>query len=129
MKMLLLKPLSGFSVVEANGLDDYYQHLKCDLVDSVPANVKGHQVEIICDDEGLLKENPIPSVFFNDENDGEYERCLVGNVLFSGPVDDEGELTELSKEAALAILTSAKTRLTYDKHTGHVLTWHVVVNS
>lgn len=63
MKMLLLKPLGGFSVVEAEDLDDYYQRLECNLIDAIDANVKGYPITIICDDEGLLKETRFQASF------------------------------------------------------------------
>lgn len=48
--------------------------------------------DIFVDDEGLLKDNPIPTAFTSD-----LEVALVGNLLFANH-DAEGNTTSLSDE-------------------------------
>lgn len=71
-------------------LEEYYRLLDCDTIDIVERQVGGKYFDIICDDEGLLKENPIPSAL-NKKG----ELMLVGNLLLCHH-DNEGNETELS---------------------------------
>jgi len=128
MKALLLNPHKGFELVEANGLNDYYKYLECDCIDITTAMVNGNVVNIIVDDEGLMKENPVLSAFYVDENETEWEGALAGNLLFCGEADEEGELTDISKKTAMYLLTRVRSRVTYDEENGHELIWHVLLN-
>ena len=75
------------SWVECCSLDDYYKHLKCDCID-IPTRKVGTVVfDVICDDNGLLIENPVVSAV--DKN---LRPMLVGNLLFSHH-DKAGETT------------------------------------
>ena len=44
------------ATIEAN-LDSYYKALNCDCIDIVVRSLGPYRFDIICDDEGLLKDN------------------------------------------------------------------------
>lgn len=84
-KMLLLDvEKQELREVEANNLEDYYNLLNCRTIDIVnrpiiSLNDKIEHFDIICDDEGLLKEHNLVSAFdFRHRQIG-----LVGNLLIS----------------------------------------------
>ena len=95
MKLLLLDVENNeLKTVEANGLDDYYKYLNCRVVDIVHRKINDVECEIICDDEGLLTENPKVSAV-----DITGKPMLFGNLLIaSGTVTDDGGLTEPTPE-------------------------------
>lgn len=96
-KMLLLDvQKQEVREVEANGLDDYYKLLNCDTIDIVTREVvsfnKIHkEYDIICDDNGLLKDNIIISAV--DVKDMSVQ--LVGNLLVCN-FDSNGNEKSLS---------------------------------
>lgn len=82
----------GCEVVEfEDSLDNIYKIIDVDLIDVAVRKVGNFEYDIICDDEGLLKENPIPSVF-----DEKKKPTLFGNVLFVN--SEDGEFTSLTDE-------------------------------
>ena len=95
MKLLLLDVENNeLKTVEANGLDDYYKYLNCRTIDIVHRKINDVECEIICDDEGLLKQNPKVSAV-----DITGQPILFGNLLIaSGTVTDDGELIEPTPE-------------------------------
>lgn len=95
IKVALLNPIkNSFNVIDIdeNSLDDLYYNLECEYIDIVVRNVGGRQFDIVCDDEGLLKENPAVSAV-----DSKYNRMLVGNLIFAHH-DSNGNLTGISLE-------------------------------
>ena len=76
--------------VEADGLDDYYELIGCDLIDIVNRAVGNRRYAIIADDEGLLKANPKISAI---DNFG--FAMLVGNLLIANDDIENGELKSL----------------------------------
>ena len=94
MKMLLLDVKNNeVKVVEANGLEDYYKYIGCDIIDIVRRKIGGLTVEIICDDEGTLVDNPKVSAV-----DLLGRVCLYGNLLVASGRVIDGNLTELTEE-------------------------------
>ena len=98
-KMLLLDvEKQELREVNANNLEDYYKLLNCRCIDIVnrpiiSLNDKIEHFDIICDDEGLLKENNLVSaVDFRNR-----KIALVGNLLICD-FDREGNEKSLSKE-------------------------------
>lgn len=91
-KLILFDTETGkLSWVDCAGLDDYYKYLKCDYID-IPTRKVGTVVyDVICDDNGLLIENPVVSAV--DKN---LQLMLVGNLLFSHH-DSEGETTSCTE--------------------------------
>ena len=94
MKMMLIDVENiSVGVVDANGLDDYYKYIGCRCIDIVRRKIGGLPVEIVCDDEGLLVENPKLSAL---DMDG--QPTLFGNLLIASGRVVDGELTELTTE-------------------------------
>lgn len=83
-------------------LETYYNLIGCDIIDIVSRVIGGNDVCIIIDDEGLLKHDPIVSaVSYNRLISGnDLIPELVGNLIITGPVDDDGNLTGLSNQVA-----------------------------
>ena len=63
------------TVVEVNGLQDYYRLIGCDCIEITNREIRGKRYDIICDDEGLLKAEPQVSAV-----NGRGEAMLVGNL-------------------------------------------------
>lgn len=106
MKMLLLDvEHREVKLVEANGLNDYYNFIACDYVDIIHRRIGDVEVEIVIDDEGALVENPKISAI-----DVTGEPMLFGNLLIaSGRVTDDGELTELTQDEVDALMDNIAT--------------------
>lgn len=100
MRALLIKGLN-VTEVEANELEDYYRLMEVDLIDIVTREIGGKYYDIICDDEGLFKENPIPTVF-----DTEQQPMIVGNIIIAGLGDETGNMTDLTDEDIVRICGS-----------------------
>lgn len=81
-------------VLEAlDTLDNWYKLLDCNTIDIVSrriGNTKDY-FKIICDEEGLYKNNPRIAAIDNFGH-----TMLVGNIFITGPVDRDGNLTSLS---------------------------------
>lgn len=104
-----------FKVMEvADTLDTWYKLLDCDCIDIVSTTVGDVDVDIVCDDEALLKGNPI----FRATN-RHREPALFGKLFVCGRADAEGDLTSLTTEqcdeilhnAALTIVNNDEARL------------------
>ena len=89
------------TVVEVNGLQDYYRLIGCDLIDIANRESRGERFDIICDDEGLLKAEPQVSAV-----NGRGEAMLVGNLIICGEADAEGKETSLTEEDIIHIRQS-----------------------
>lgn len=72
-------------------LENFYDILNCHCIDIVTRKIGNVPFDIICDDNGLLKENPILTGMSFDE-----QSHLFGNLLIVGLADSEGNLTSLS---------------------------------
>lgn len=104
MKLALFNE-SGIGAIDIKGtLDEYYDLIECDCIDIVTRKVGDTYFDIICDYEGLLKDNPRVSAV-----DMRCNPMLVGNLIFShtddgetvGITDDEIEF--LKEHIGLAI--------------------------
>lgn len=73
-------------------LQNYYDLIGCNLIDIVSRKLGDKYYDIICDDEGLLKENPIISALDSDKH-----CALVGNLIICH-CDSEGYETSLTDE-------------------------------
>ena len=106
MKMLFLDVHNNrFKMVNANGLDDYYELIGCRTIDIIHRRIGDVEVEIVLDDEGCLVKNPKVSAISIDGTP-----MLFGNLLVaSGRVTDDGELTELTKEEVYGIMDNLAT--------------------
>lgn len=92
MRGLLVKELSVIEVM-ASELDEYYNLIGCDTIDIVRRRIGGKYFDIICDDEALLKPEPIPTMFDTDK-----QPIIFGNVIIAGEADAMGEMTDLTNE-------------------------------
>ena len=73
-------------------LEEFYGIIKCDTIDIVTRYIRGVRFDIICDDEGLLKDNIVVIAF-----DINLNPALVGTLIFAHH-DDEGNLTDITKD-------------------------------
>ena len=106
MKMLLLDvEHREVKLVEANGLNDYYNFIACDYVDIIHRRIGDVEVEIVLDDEGALVDKPKVSAIDIDGTP-----MLYGNLLVaSGRVTEDGELTELTEAEVDEIMENVAT--------------------
>ena len=106
MKMLLLDVKNrDVKMVEANDLEDYYRLIGCRTIDIVSRTIGDVKVEIVCDDEGALVNNPKVSAIDIDGTP-----MLFGNLLVaSGRVTEDGELTELTKAEVKELMNNIAT--------------------
>lgn len=78
-------------------LENYYKMLHCDLIDIVSRTIgynRSHKVfDIVCDDEGLFKEDAKISAIDNLGNPQ-----LVGSLLIVGLADSKGNETSLTEK-------------------------------
>ena len=89
--------------ITTNNLDEYYTALGCDVFDVTTRKIGRQFYDIYCDDEGLLKCNPILSAVDSDGHP-----ALVGN-LFVCKHDAEGNTIGLSMHEMHEIISNTKT--------------------
>lgn len=74
-----------------NVLEEMYKIIGCDLVEIVQIKVGGKYFDVYCDEEFLLKEKPVPTLFLSNE------QVLCGNLIFT-TCDEEGKLGGVTAE-------------------------------
>ena len=82
--------------VEEKGLDDLYKLIGCDLVEPVSFTIKGVEYTLWCDEEFLLKPNPVGTMFFGNLRRDEFT-VICGNFIvcrYKGFYDEKGEYDE-----------------------------------
>lgn len=89
--------------IETSNLQSYYTALGCDVFDITTRKIGRGYYDVYCDDEGLLKCNPILSAVDSDGSP-----ALVGN-LFVCKHDAEGNTIGLSEHEIYDIVRSTKT--------------------
>ena len=76
-------------------LDECYKHINCRCIDIVTGSYKGEYVDIVVDDEGLLKDttiiNPIAWYLYS-KCDKDY--LIVGNAILVG-TNEDGETIDV----------------------------------
>lgn len=87
-------------------LDVFYELIGCRCIDIVRRKIGNKYFDVICDDEGALKDDPVVSAV-----DTQFHHMLVGNLIISR-ADDEGNLIDLSEEDIKQILQHTKTYFT-----------------
>lgn len=92
MRGLLIKGMT-VTEVQASELEDYYRLMEIDTIDIVAREINGKYYDIICDDEALLKDKPIPTVFDSDK-----QPMIFGNIIIAGLADETGNMTDLTDE-------------------------------
>ena len=80
-------------------LEGYYKLLDCDCIDIVHRQIGGKYFGIICDDEALLKADPVPAAVDRQGRVVLYNRLFI--VSFDG-VDDVRSLTDDEIQHVLA---------------------------
>lgn len=95
-----------------DSLDVFYDMLDCGTIDIVNRGFSNSKkrFDIICDDEGLLKDDLYVSAV-----DTRGSAMLVGALLVVGQADDEGDLTSLSN-SDIEFLKSRTMRLATRNH-------------
>lgn len=73
-------------------LKEFYKYIQCDCVDIVEIYIDGEYFDIWVDDDGLLKERPIPNLYMNING---YEQILFGNLIFTR-TNENGETIGLT---------------------------------
>ena len=83
---------------DGSNLDEIYKLLKCDTIDIVsrPFGIDKKMFNVILDDNGRLKDKPIPSALNIIPGKKDFSIDFVGNLLICGFADEEGNLTDLS---------------------------------
>lgn len=94
-----------------DNLKVFYKLIGCEYVDITRRKIGDKYYDIICDDEGLYKENPIISAV-----DNTYKPMFVGNLIIS-KADDEGELIDLSENDIKQILRHTIAYFTLNRNT------------
>jgi len=84
--------------VNSGSLEEYYNILNCTTFDIASRRIGSSYYDIYCDDEGLLKCNPVVSAVSEDR-----QPMLVGN-LFVTKTNDEGETISLTAEEISEVL-------------------------
>lgn len=79
-------------------LEELYRLCDCQYIDITMRKIGEYEYDIVCDDEGLLKEGYIVSAI--DKNQ---KPMLVGNLIFCNH-DEEGNLASLKEEQIVNIL-------------------------
>ena len=87
-------------------LNVFYELIGCRCIDIVQRKIGHKYFDVICDDEGALKEDCIVSAV-----DTQFRQMLVGNLIISKS-DDEGNLIDLSDKDIKQILRHTKTYFT-----------------
>lgn len=82
-------------------LGTYYATLGCDLIDIVRRKIKGKDFAIVCDEEGLYKENSHISMM-----DSRYQTPLLVGNLFICNMGQRGNLKSLT-ESDVELVKSA----------------------
>ena len=95
MKVLYLDTIMS-SIEEKeieDNLDTYYKLLNCRCIDIATRKIGNNWYDIICDDEGLLKQEIIPSAIYESNK----EIALVGNLIIAKN-DGYGNIIGLEEE-------------------------------
>ena len=80
--------------VDVDELDKVRELINCDAIDIVQRKIGSRVYHIICDDEALLKKNPVPATF----DFSTFRVDIFGNILIcSGEINGD-ELVGLNEE-------------------------------
>ena len=96
-------------------LDAYYKNLDCSFFDIVHLKIGGTWFDIMCDEEGLYREDHKISAVNSLE-----QPMIVGNLMFFH-IDEEGELTGLSEEDVSLIRSCIQIRYTRNHPEGYCM--------
>lgn len=109
MKAVYIKATEDGTTVKAvnlePSLENYYRLLDCRLIDIPSRRIGDHYYDIICDDEGLLKGDPIVTAINSDG-----DAMLVGSLLVLKH-DDEGNEIGLTAEEVREVMLHTHGRI------------------
>lgn len=92
MKCFLLKTDNTCKVVNMEfTLENYYKHLDCNCIDIAERKIGNKFYDVICDDEGLLVDNPKVCCIAGDSDYNIYGNIIICNGDDNG---NEQPLTE-----------------------------------
>ena len=102
MKALLIDVIEPkVTIVDTDGLDDYYKYIHCDCIDVTMRKVNNSCVYIVCDDTGALTRRPVISA---SDMVGDN---IYGNILiFSGELVGDGFFQSLSADEMADVLSN-----------------------
>lgn len=78
-------------------LNEYYRYLDCHCIDMAPIDVDGHIYDVVCDEEAMLRQPLIPSLYISDE------QVFFGNIAFVKN-DEGGVSVSLDREDMIRLL-------------------------
>lgn len=84
------------TIKSSDTLQEFRRIIACDLITCTEIEVHGKRYDVWSDDEGLLVEKPVPTLYVNDD------LILFGNLIFA--TQDEGITTGLNQEDVLLLL-------------------------
>lgn len=99
-------------------LQTFYDFIGCRCIDIPHRKIGGEPFAIICDDEGLFEESPIPATFIDDGHTPTMD--IVGNIIIAkdGP---EGELAGLTPYDLMLIKQNIYVAMNDKGDTAHVI--------
>lgn len=98
------------NIDETDKLNEYYRYLNCRYIDMATIDVDGHAYDVVCDDEALLRQPLIPSLYVSEE------QVLFGNLAFVRNNED-GESVGLEREDMIRLLDFV------DRQKQHLYRW------
>ena len=106
---LVLFNEDGIKLLDIEGtLEEYYKYIGCSCIDIVTRKVGDTYFDIICDDEGLLKDSPHISAVDTKGNP-----MLVGNLIFTH-TDEEGETIGVTDNDVATIMDEVRLAIAPD---------------
>lgn len=113
---VMVDPQTGAEVVQFEPkLEWYYKNLDCQCIDIVERQIDGVYYDFIVDDEGLLKEDFLPSCC-----DANGQTQLVNKVLICRH-DGDGNEVGLTEEEARRIIEKHTAYAQYNGQTIHLI--------
>ena len=103
-----------------NDLQVFYNMLNCRCVEIHTIKIGDKCFTVICDEEALLKDNPMPSAF-----DSEIKPFLFGNLLIVNEKD--GNLTGLSVDDCIYLAKYVIPVVVQNKHSASTSAYTVLV--
>lgn len=85
------------TIDDMDKLNEYYHYLDCRCIDMAPIDVDGHVYDVVCDDEAMLRQPLIPSLYISEE------QVFFGNLAFVKN-DEEGGSVGLDREDMIRLL-------------------------
>lgn len=98
-------------------LEEYYKLLNCDCIEMISRKFNNTYYDVIVDEEGLFKQNLVPTAQSYDENGVKFE-TIFGNMLVT-KVNEEGDCVDLNAEDIKNITEkTSKRKALFQTHTG-----------